>query len=64
MCKITSDRLMFWCTGQDSYSHESDTNVGLALLDRFTFFLTEFMRHKGPQTKATLTQLMTYMRYV
>lgn len=48
--------------GEKSYSHHSDTDVGLHVIDRVTFYTQEWFSTVGPTSEATLEQLLQYVR--
>ena len=48
-------------TGENSYSHHTDMDVGVAIIDRFTFFALEFFEavHRG--SNATMADFLAFM---
>lgn len=50
-------------TGEDSLSHHVDYDVGVSIIDRFTYYLLEFLQEVGPGSKATMQDLITHIRY-
>jgi len=44
--------------GENSYSHHSDAKVGVAVIDRFTYYTLEFFENVNPQ-KVTIQPLFT-----
>lgn len=44
-------------------SHHVDYDVGLSIIDRFTYYLLEFCQGIGPGSKATMQDLINHMRY-
>ncbi|KAL3138470.1 hypothetical protein ABBQ32_006261 [Trebouxia sp. C0010 RCD-2024] len=48
--------------GEDSLSHHVDYDVGLSIIDRFTYYLLEFLQGVGPGSKATMQDLITHIR--
>ena len=48
--------------GEDSYSHHVDMDVGLAVIDRFTFFLLNFFEGIRVGSRATMAQLFDSIR--
>lgn len=49
-------------TGEDSYSHHNDGDIGVPIIDRFTFHLARFLEALTPRTNATLQDLADFMR--
>ncbi|RIA80606.1 peptidase C13 family-domain-containing protein [Glomus cerebriforme] len=43
--------------GENSYSHHMDTDIGVAVIDRFTYYNLEFLERVDMQSKATLQDL-------
>jgi len=43
--------------GENSYSHHVDYDIGVAVIDRFTYFLLEFFEEVDQQSKQTLNHL-------
>ena len=45
--------------GQSSYSHHADNDVGVAVIDRWTYYVLEFLEKavEGPQSEKTLGDL-------
>ncbi|CAG8521609.1 2330_t:CDS:2 [Funneliformis caledonium] len=43
--------------GENSYSHHMDTDIGVAVIDRFTYYNLEFLEKVDMQSKATLQDL-------
>ncbi|UZO26079.1 glycosylphosphatidylinositol anchor biosynthesis [Rhizophagus irregularis] len=43
--------------GENSYSHHMDTDIGVAVIDRFTYYNLEFLEKVDMQSKATLKDL-------
>lgn len=50
-------------TGEDSLSHHVDYQVGLSIIDRFTYYLLEFLQGIGAGSKATMQDLIEHIRY-
>lgn len=48
--------------GEDSLSHHVDYDVGLSIIDRFTYYLLEFLQGVGPGSKATMQDLINHIR--
>ena len=48
--------------GESSYSHFSDGDLGLAIVDRFTFFLVEFLQRVHINSSLTLQDLLDDLR--
>ncbi|KAL3155313.1 glycosylphosphatidylinositol anchor biosynthesis [Trebouxia sp. C0009 RCD-2024] len=48
--------------GEDSLSHHVDYDVGVSIIDRFTYYLLEFLQEVGPGSKATMQDLITHIR--
>ena len=49
--------------GEDSLSHHVDYHVGLSIIDRFTYYLLEFLQGIGSGSKATMQNLTDHVRY-
>lgn len=49
-------------TGEDSYSHHADVDIGVPIIDRFTYHLTRFLGSIDRRSNATLQQLVDFMR--
>lgn len=49
--------------GEDSLSHHVDYQVGLSIIDRFTYYLLEFLQGIGAGSKATMQDLIEHIRY-
>lgn len=49
--------------GEDSLSHHVDYHVGLSIIDRFTYYLLEFLQGIRPGSKATMQDLTDHIRY-
>jgi len=49
--------------GEDSYSHHADEDIGVPIIDRFTFYLARFLGGLSPGSTATLQELADYLRY-
>lgn len=47
--------------GENSYSHHTDQQVGVAIIDRFTYFALEFFEHVHRGSNATLADFLAYM---
>jgi phosphatidylinositol glycan class K len=43
--------------GENSYSHHMDSEIGVAVIDRFTYYNLEFLEKVDMQSKATLQDL-------
>ena len=43
--------------GQDSLSHHGDKEIGVYVIDRFTYFTLDFLEKVQPNSKATLSDL-------
>ncbi|CAI2173620.1 11076_t:CDS:2 [Funneliformis geosporum] len=43
--------------GENSYSHHMDTDIGVAVIDRYTYYNLEFLEKVDMQSKATLQDL-------
>ncbi len=50
--------------GEDSYSHHVDMDVGLAVIDRFTYYLLNFFEGIRVGSRATMAQLFDSIRSV
>ena len=48
--------------GEDSYSHHNDGEIGVPVIDRFTFHLSHFLEALTPRSNATLQDLADFMR--
>lgn len=48
--------------GEDSLSHHVDYQVGLSIIDRFTYYLLEFLQGIGAGSKATMQDLIEHIR--
>ncbi|KAK9808910.1 hypothetical protein WJX72_006219 [[Myrmecia] bisecta] len=62
---ITSPRVLAMSSsklGESSYSHHVDSDVGLAVIDRFTYFMLEFFERIDRHSKATMQHLVDYVR--
>ncbi|XP_031552084.1 GPI-anchor transamidase-like [Actinia tenebrosa] len=46
--------------GQDSLSHHDDPAIGVHVIDRYTYFLLQFLERIGPASKATVGELFEY----
>ena len=47
--------------GENSYSHHTDMNVGVAIIDRFTFFALEFFETVQRGSNATMADFLAFM---
>uniref|UniRef100_H3CB48 Phosphatidylinositol glycan anchor biosynthesis, class K n=1 Tax=Tetraodon nigroviridis TaxID=99883 RepID=H3CB48_TETNG len=45
--------------GEDSLSHQPDLAIGVHLMDRYTFYLLEFLEDIQPSSKANMNDLVT-----
>jgi len=45
--------------GENSYSHHSDNFLGLAVIDRFTYYTLEFFENVRPESNATIHDLFS-----
>ena len=52
------------CAGEDSLSHHVDYDVGVSVIDRFTYHMLDFFQEMGPESTATVQDLINYVRYV
>jgi phosphatidylinositol glycan class K len=43
--------------GQNSYSHHTDTDIGVAVIDRYTYYNLEYLERVGPSSQETLKRL-------
>ena len=51
--------------GEKSYSHHSSTELGLSVIDRFTYHALMFFEHiTGPREKATMQNLFDHFKCV
>ena len=62
--KLLRDGAINPCTpaaGENSYSHHTDMDVGVAIIDRFTYFALEFFEtvHRG--SNASVADFLAYM---
>lgn len=48
---------------ESSYSHHSDMEIGVAVIDRFTYFTLEFLENVTTTSKATLQDLFDYYTF-
>ncbi|KAK9800170.1 hypothetical protein WJX73_002685 [Symbiochloris irregularis] len=48
--------------GESSYSHFPDMQLGVAVVDRFSFFLFEFLERVQPASRLTLQHLLNDLR--
>lgn len=48
--------------GEDSLSHHSDSAVGVSVIDRWTFYLLEYLERVQPDSKATVKNLFDSLR--
>lgn len=48
---------------ESSYSHHSDTEIGVAVIDRFTYYTLEFLENITTTSKSTLQDLFDYYTY-
>ena len=49
--------------GEDSLSHHVDYDVGVSIIDRFTYYMLDFFQGIGPDSKATVQDLIDHVRY-
>jgi len=49
--------------GENSYSHHSDGAVGLAVIDRFTYFTLDYLENVSPESNHTLMDLFSSYTY-
>ena len=47
--------------GENSYSHHTDMDVGVAIIDRFTFFALEFFETVQRGSNATMADFLAFM---
>ena len=47
--------------GENSYSHHTDMDVGVAIIDRFTFFALEFFETVQRGGNATMADFLAFM---
>ena len=50
------------CAGEDSLSHHVDYNVGVSVIDRFTYYMLDFFQGMGPGSTATMQNLIDHVR--
>ncbi|KAG9298439.1 hypothetical protein G9A89_008703 [Geosiphon pyriformis] len=50
--------------GENSYSHHMDTDIGVAVIDRFTYYNLEFLEKIDMQSKATLQDLFNSYNHI
>lgn len=48
--------------GEDSLSHHVDYDVGLSVIDRFTYYMLDFFQGIGPESTATMQDLINHVR--
>ncbi|DBA71030.1 TPA: hypothetical protein ACH3X2_011458 [Trebouxia sp. C0005] len=48
--------------GEDSLSHHVDYNVGVSVIDRFTYYMLDFFQGMGPDSTATMQNLIDHVR--
>lgn len=48
---------------ESSYSHHSDVDIGVAVIDRFTYYTLEFLENVTTTSKSTLQDLFEYYTY-
>ena len=48
---------------ESSYSHHSDVEIGVAVIDRFTYYMLEFMENIDKSSNATLQNLFDYCTF-
>ena len=48
--------------GEDSLSHHVDYDVGLSVIDRFTYYMLDFFHGIGPESTATMQDLINHVR--
>ncbi|KXJ19655.1 GPI-anchor transamidase [Exaiptasia diaphana] len=46
--------------GEDSLSHHDDPAIGVHVIDRYTYYLLQFLERIGPSSKSTLADLFDY----
>jgi len=44
---------------ENSYSHHSDSQLGVAVIDRFTYFTLDFFEHVTPDSNLTIQHLFS-----
>jgi len=49
--------------GQNSYSHHSDPDIGVSVVDRMSFYILEFMERVNIDSNLTLHDFFTYFNY-
>ena len=49
-------------SGESSYSHFPDTHLGLAVVDRFSFYLFEFLQRVEPNSTLTVLDMLDDLR--
>ena len=52
-----------YAKGESSYSHHIDRNVGLSVIDRFTYFTLEFMERVDVHSPTTAAHLFHTLHY-
>lgn len=52
------------CTyaGEDSLSHHIDYDVGVSVIDRFTYYMLDFFQGIEPESTATVQNLIDHVR--
>lgn len=48
--------------GENSYSHHSDNDIGVAVIDSYTHHILQYLETLGKSSKATLQQLVRLYR--
>ncbi len=59
---IECNDLWLPCAGEDSLSHHVDYNVGVSVIDRFTYYMLDFFQGMGPDSTATMQNLIDHVR--
>lgn len=50
--------------GESSYSHHIDYDIGVAVIDSFTYYNLDFLEKIDMTSNATLNDLVKYIRYI
>jgi len=62
LAKASATCIVILCAGEDSLSHHVDYGVGVSVIDRFTYYMLDFFQGIGPESTATMQDLIDHVR--
>lgn len=58
-----ANKIWLYYAGEDSLSHHIDYDVGVSVIDRFTYYMLDFFQGIEPESTATMQNLIDHVRY-